>query len=242
MNPPATRSPQAPLTTLAAVAIIGQIVLLASALLLPLVSEYRLIGDNISELVLGRYGWVQTLAFIIAGIGTLALAYAVRQLSAGTWGSRVGSVLVGIYGAGAILVALFPTDRIDSPDQVWAQSTTGMIHIAISTLSFVCMIVAMFVLFRTFLLDARWRPLTPWIVLLPCAAFSLFFAQGEGPWVGLLQRLMVGVISVWIVIVALRVQVLASGLAITHNPLPEVLARERGAGARRGDTGHAGIG
>lgn len=228
MTPPATPSPRAPLTTLAAVAIIGQIVLLASALLLPLVSEYRLIGDNTSELVLGRYGWVQTLAFIAGGVGTLALAYALRQLSAGTWGSRVGSVLVGIYGAGAILVALFPTDRIDSPDQVWAQSTTGMIHIAISTLSFVCMIVAMFVLFRTFRLDARWRPLTPWIVLLPCAAFSLFFAQGEGPWVGLLQRMMVGVISAWIVIVALRVQVLASGLAITHNPSPEVLARERG--------------
>lgn len=236
MNPRSTPPPRAPLTTLAAVAIIGQVVLLASALLLPLVSEYRLLGDNISELVLGRFGWVQTLAFIIAGIGTLALAYAVRQLSAGTWGSRVGPALVGLYGVGAILVALFPTDRIDSPDQVWAQSTTGMIHVVISTLSFVCMIIAMFVLFRTFLLDARWRPLTPWIVLLPCAAFSLFFGQGEGPWVGLLQRLMVGVIAVWIVIVALRVQVLASGEQGAEVHASGVMP------GRRGETEHAGIG
>ncbi len=227
MNPRTTPQPRAPLTTLAAVAIIGQVILLASALLLPLVSEYRLLGDNISELVLGRFGWVQTLAFICGGIGTLALAYAIRQLTAGTWGSRVGSLLVGVYGVGAILVALFPTDRIDNPDEVWAQSTTGMIHIAISTLSFVCMIVAMFVLFRTFLLDSRWRPLTPWIILLPCAAFSLFFGQGEGPWVGLLQRMMVGVISAWIVIVALRVHALAAGFALTPNPSPG--ARERGA-------------
>ena len=236
MNPRTSPPPRASLTTLAAVAIIGQVVLLASALLLPLVSEYRLLGDNISELVLGRFGWVQTLAFIIGGAGTLALAYALRQLSAGTWGSRVGSALVGIYGVGAILVALFPTDRIDSADQVWAQSTTGMIHVAISTLSFVCMIVAMFVLFRTFLLDARWRPLTPWIVLLPCAAFSLFFGQGEGPWVGLLQRLMVGVISAWIIIVALRVQALAAGNERPAQAATGVTSR------RRGDTEHAGIG
>lgn len=236
MNPSASPPPRAPLTTLAAVAIIGQVVLLASALLLPLVSEYRLLGDNISELVLGRFGWVQTLAFIIAGLGTLALAYAVRQLTAGSWGSRVGSTLVGIYGVGAMLSALFPTDRIDSPDQVWAQSTTGMIHVGISLISFVCMIIAMFVLFRTFLLDARWRPLTPWIVLLPCAALALFFAQSEGPWVGLMQRLMVGVISAWIVIVALRVQVLATGEQGADVLAPGVATR------RRGDTEHAGIG
>lgn len=231
-----TAPPPAPLTPLAAVAIIGQVVLLASALLLPLVSDYRLIGDNISELVLGRFGWVQILAFIIGGIGTLALAYAIRQLTAGTWGSRVGSLLVGLYGLGAVLVAVFPTDRIDRPEQVWAQSTTGMIHVAISTISFVCMIIAMFVLFRTFLLDARWRPLTPWIVLLPTAAFSLFFVQGEGPWVGLMQRLMVGVISAWIVIVALRVQALAAGNQGDAMVTPGVSTR------RQGDTGHAGIG
>jgi hypothetical protein len=221
-----------PRTSLATLAIIGQVVLLASALLLPLVSEYRLLGDNISELVLGRFGWVQTLAFIIAGIGTLALAYAMRQLSAGTWGSRVGSLLVGIYGVGAILSALFPTDRIDHPDDVWTQSTTGVIHLVISMVSFVCMILAMFVLYRTFLLDSRWRPLTPWIILLPCAALSLFFSQAEGPWVGLLQRLMVGVTSAWIVIVALRVHVLAT----SDQAAPVAPGMAAG---RRGDTEHA---
>ena len=101
---------------------------------------------------------------------------------------------------------------------------------------FVCMIVALFVLFRTFLLDARWRPLTPWIVLFPCATVSLLFAQGEGPWVGLLQRLMVGVISAWIVIVALRVRVLAAGDQGAAMVAPDLAARPRGGGE------HAGIG
>lgn len=208
MNPRPTAS-RPPLTAMAAVAIAGQVILLASAFLLPFVSEYRLVGDNISELVLGEFGWVQQLALIIAGVGTVALAVGLRQLTAGTWGSRVGSYLVGLYGVGAVLVALFPTVRVDRPEDVWTQSPTGMIHVGISTVSFVAMVLAMFILFRTFLMDARWRPLTPWIVLLPSAAFSLLFVQTEGPWVGIMQRLLVSAISAWIIIVALRVRALA---------------------------------
>jgi hypothetical protein len=58
------------LSRLAALAIVGQLVLITTALLLPIWSEYSLIGDNISELALGRYGFVQAAAFLIAGLGT----------------------------------------------------------------------------------------------------------------------------------------------------------------------------
>ena len=79
------RHPQR-VSLLAALAIVGQLCLFASAWLLPLVSEFSLIGDHISELVLGRYGVVQTAAFVLAGPGTLCLAFVIRQLTAGTWG------------------------------------------------------------------------------------------------------------------------------------------------------------
>jgi hypothetical protein len=191
-------------------ALLGQAVLLASAFLLPLVSEYSLVRDTISELVLGRFGFVQTLAFLIAGAGTLALAYVIRQLTAGTWGSRVGSLLVAIYGIGAILTAIFPTDRVNTPADVWASSMTGMIHVAISLVSFPCMIAGMYVLFRTFILAPGWRPLVPWIVLFPASALPLFLGQAEGPWVGILQRLLVLAISLWMIVVAMRARVILS--------------------------------
>jgi hypothetical protein len=159
-----------------------------------------------SELVLGQYGFVQTVAFLIAGVGTLGLAFAVRQLTKGAWGSFVGSLLVGVYGAGAILVAIFPTDRIDSPAEVWSQSTTGMIHIIVSIVSFLCIIVGMFVLSGTFSRERRWRSLLPWSVFFPAVTVPLFVVQSEGPLVGLLQRLMVAVISVWLILVAFRVR------------------------------------
>jgi hypothetical protein len=176
------------------------------------VSEYSLIGDNISELALGQYGFIQTIASLIAGVGALGLAYALRQLTRGAWGSLVGSLLVAIFGAGAILAALFPTERIDTPAEVWSQSAIGMIHLGISIVSFVCIIVGMFILAWTFSQQARWRSLSPWFwsATLPGAALSLFFAQAEGPLVGLLQRLFVTTISIWLILVALRVRLIAA--------------------------------
>jgi hypothetical protein len=47
-----------PLPQLAVLAVVGQLVLLASAWLLPAISEYHLVGDNISELAIGQYRFV----------------------------------------------------------------------------------------------------------------------------------------------------------------------------------------
>jgi hypothetical protein len=209
-------SPQL-LSELASLAILGQVILFASAWLLPIFSEYRLIGDNISELVLGRYGFIQTLAFLVAGLGTLGLAFAIRKLTQGAWGSLLGSLLVGLYGLGAILVAIFPTDRVDTATDVWAQSTTGMIHMLAALFSFLGMIIAMFILTRTFALLPAWRSLARRLVYIQAIALALFIVQGEGPLAGLLQRLMVAVISGWIILVALRVRKIVSSAELVQS-------------------------
>lgn len=101
-------------------------------------------------------------------------------------------------------------DRINAPGDVWASSPTGLIHIGIALVSFPYMIVGMYVLFRTFMLAPGWRPLVPWIVLFPASALPLFLGQSEGPWVGLLQRLLVLSISAWTIVVALRARGIAT--------------------------------
>ena len=194
------------LLALATLAVVGQLFLLASAWLLPLVSAYTLVGDNISELVLGQYGFVQTLAFLVAGVGIIGLAYAIRRLTVGTWGSLTG----------ALLVALFPTDRIDTPADVWAQSTISMIHSLVALGSFVCAVVGMVILAWTFSRAVRWRAITPWAALLATGGVSLLLGQittQQGPWVGLLQRMFVTVIAGWMILVAFRVRALATGPA-----------------------------
>jgi hypothetical protein len=64
---PTVRRPARQLSLLATLAIVGQLALAASALLLPIWSEYGLTGDNISELALGRFGYLQTAAFLAVG-------------------------------------------------------------------------------------------------------------------------------------------------------------------------------
>lgn len=205
-----TAPPPRCLSTLAVLAIGTQVGFLASAFLLPLVSEYGFIGDNISELVLGRYGVVQTAAFVLAGLGTLGLAVAIRALTAGSRGSLVGLLLVTVYGLGAILAAIFPTDRIDRPADVGAQSTTGLIHISVGLVSFLAVVVGMFVLTWTFARAVQWRSLALWSGLCASGALALLFAQSEGPWVGLMQRLLVAAIAAWTTAVAARVRSIAA--------------------------------
>ena len=193
------------LRLLALLAIAGQVVLVGSAWLLPIPSEFRLVGDTVSELVLGRYGAVQTAAFVLAGLGTLGLAVAIRALTTELRGSLVGSLLVAVYGVGAVLVAVFPTDRIDRPDDAWSQSAAGLVHLAVSAVSFLCVVVGMLVLTWIFRRTARWRPLLIWQMLAAGGALSLLFVQAQGPFVGLMQRGLVSLIAIWLVLAALGV-------------------------------------
>lgn len=203
-----------PLPQLAVLAVVGQLVLLASAWLLPAISEYHLVGDNISELAIGQYGFVQTLAFVISGLGILALAYGIHRLTAGIRGSLLGSVFIGIYGVGALVVAIFPSDRIDSKADVWTQSTTGWIHSITAFVAYLSVITGMLVLTWTFARDMHWRSLVVGSALLAGAALALLFVQSEGPWVGLMQRLMITAISGWLILVALRVRSVAAASQI----------------------------
>jgi hypothetical protein len=189
---------------LASVGIAGQAFLLAVAWLLPFLSGYHLVSDNISELALGRFGLLLTIAFLASGIGTLALSGVIRSSTTGERGSLTGSLLLAVYGAGAILAAIFPTNRVDSASDVWAQSTTGLIHIVVALVSFLSAVIGMFVLTRTFARVARWQSITRWSALLAASALALFFVQQEGPWVGLMQRLLVTAIAAWLIMVGLK--------------------------------------
>lgn len=198
------------LSLLATLSVVGQLVLLASAWLLPFASEFNLVGDNISELVLGRFGFVQAGAFLVSGFTTLGLAVAIQGTTVRSRGSVIGVLLVAIFGAGGVLSALFPTDRIDRPGDLESLTATGSIHVGVALASFLSIIIGMFVLTWTFRRQAQWRPILIWLVLLFTSALSLFFGQTQGPHVGLMQRLLVTAISLWLILVACRIRSVAT--------------------------------
>lgn len=198
-----------PMQRLVVAGIVGHVFSIATAWLLPLVSEYTLFGDNISELAIGRYGYVQTAAFFAVGLGSLALAVAIRRATRGSWGSRAASVLVAFYGVGPIVAAVFPTDRVDSVADLQSLSVVMAIHIGSALVAFLSAVAGMFVLTRTFKRDPRWRTLWPASLALACVTLIMLFLQQEGPMVGLYQRLLTGTATLWLMLVAARLWSLA---------------------------------
>jgi hypothetical membrane protein len=205
---------------LAAVSIVGLAFFAATALLLPLISEYSLTADYISELAIGRYGYLQTAAFFAAGLGTLALAVGVREATNGSWGTRLGSTLVGLYGVGLILAGILPTDEIDPAGRVVSPTSVGTMHMVVSALAFVFVIAGMFVLSRTFKRDARWQAVWPWSLVLALATLiGVIVAEpSEGLWVGLIQRTYIGTIIIWQVLVAFWLRSIAKGASAEQPP------------------------
>jgi len=185
-------------------AVTGQLFLLASAWMLPFVSEFSLVGDNISELVLGREGGVQALAFVVCGLGTVGLAYVLGTAHRGLRGSAAMSTLILLNGLGLIVAGLVPTDRIDGPGDLLTLSSSGLVHVVAAFIGLVSAVLAMFVGSWVFGRDCDWRRLVLWSVLLSGGSLALLFAQTQGPLAGLMQRALVTLISAWMVMVALR--------------------------------------
>lgn len=202
---------------LATLAIIGKIIMLTSAWLLPFASEFSLISDHISELVLGSYGFVQTAAFVISGLTTLGLAFAIRKFTIRLWPSLIGSILVGIYGIGGILAAIFPTDRVDSAADLETLSKVGAIHVGVAIIAILSMVVGMFILTWNFRRQVNWQPFIVGFVLCSGSTLALFFAQTQGHLAGLMQRLLITAISLWLILVAVRVRLIAALYTNTSN-------------------------
>lgn len=192
---------------LALVAIFGPVFYVGSAAFLPFFSEYSF-TDLISDLAIGRYGFVQTVAFFALGLGSLTLALGIRQTTRGSWGSRIGSYLIGAWSIAQFIAGIFTTDPPGEPDTL-----TGALHFMSILGGILCIVVAMFVLARTFKQNDRWRSLWPVSLALGAAALGTFFLGAIGPrvaeWEGIYQRIFFGILILWQIIAAMRLRLIA---------------------------------
>lgn len=110
------------LFTISAVSgIIGPILFITTFILDCLLTPgYSLIDRPISDLALtGRYGWIQDVNFAVLGILLILFAIGFPRLMEKLGQGRLGfasSILLGISGAGYVLVAIFPAQAVgESP-------------------------------------------------------------------------------------------------------------------------------
>ncbi|MGI0092218.1 MAG: DUF998 domain-containing protein [Nitrososphaerales archaeon] len=106
------------------------------ALVQSLPPHYSPISQAESDLAVGEFGFIMTINFLLRGLLTLTFIFAfLRTLDIhGVNRSqfRAGTYLLGVWGAGALTLAVFPTDVPEAP-----LSAHGEIHLVVALIAFI---------------------------------------------------------------------------------------------------------
>lgn len=197
-SPPSPGVRAAYALTLALIAV--YIVLDVVAQLLP--PHYSPIRQAESDLAVGPYGYIMTINFVVRGLLSSAFLYGLWHGSGLRTRTRAGFVLVGVWAVGAFVLAAFPTDVPATP-----VSGHGFVHLVTAIVAFLAAAVGEILLSTHFAQDrtlARIRSPALGIAVL-ALLFALFdFASGAVvPHLGgLIERIFLGLVLLWILVVA----------------------------------------
>jgi hypothetical protein len=152
--------------------------------------NYHPISQAVSELALGRGGWLMAVAFCSLGTGTLFLALTLRRLNPPP---RVAVRLIAASGLLSFVSAFVHADGSGPA------TTHGQIHQLVGVLTFILMISGMFAAARSFRRIPDWTPLAGpthiWAIA-AVVAFLLIPVSGAALF-GLAQRLFLTLILSW---------------------------------------------
>lgn len=201
------REPLAPATRRSLLLAVVGIVLYAAldivAQLLP--PHYNPISQAESDLAVGPYGYVMTINFVVRGLLTFAfLAGLVGATRLGK-NARLGVVLLAIWGAGAFILAAFPTD-VGS-----VVTVHGTIHNLTALVAFTGGAFGTLALSFHFAPEERLRPLDVGARVLSALAVVMYFATAGALFIhrlshvfGLVERLFIGLVLLWMLVVAIQ--------------------------------------
>jgi hypothetical membrane protein len=158
--------------------------------------HYHPLSQAVSQLALGRDGWLLAIAFCAAGTGTLCFAILLRRTVAG---SVVAPALVAISALGTFVSAVFHADGEQAKTTLH-----GQIHQTAGIVSFVLVIAAGLVSSRRFRSDPAWQRLArPTLIWALCAVGALFLPSVLGDaYFGVAQRIFIAIWLIWPVTVA----------------------------------------
>jgi len=168
---------------------------------------YNAFRSDISLLVLGDNGWVQTANFIVFGLLIIAFQAGLhRAIAPGRmWGAI--SVLAMASGLGLVSIAVFPTDRIGT----W--TVHGAIHLGVVAALAVLLPLSCLVTAARVKRNRAWRGYAQFSVLIGAVtgvstvALLLVWSgawRASHPWLGLYERTAFALPSAWMEILAIR--------------------------------------
>ena len=186
---------------LAAVATTAVFPLVVVVLQIVQAGHYHPLRQAVSELALGRAGWLMAIAFCSIGTGSLLVALVLRQI---VTHPRVGPALLAVAGLLSFVSAFVHADG-SGPT-----TTHGRIHQFVGIATFILILAAMFSLVRALRGTPTWgRLATPTLAWAFTAVTCFFLVPISGTaYFGVAQRLMLATFISWqltVSIYALRV-------------------------------------
>lgn len=181
---------------LGTVGVVGVSFFAVVTVLLPLAQQpgHDVARSSISALALGSWGWLQAVAFVVLGVGTVAIALVLHGSRLG----RMGPAMVVVSGLLDLVIAVFPT----APEGA-AIGGAAAVHTIAATGSLVLMVLVMFVMARPFGRDAGWRRLAGPSVAWGVSSAGVFLAVlATTGLFGLAERLLVFGTCSWLALTA----------------------------------------
>jgi uncharacterized protein DUF998 len=187
VNRSPSSSPSLPLAAFAATAVFPLIVVI---LHLVQRGHYHPLSQAVSDLALGRAGWLMAIAFCSIGIGSLLIALVLRHIATRP---RIAPALLAITGLLSFVSAFVHADGSNTT------TTHGQIHQFVGIATFILIVAAMFSLVRPFRRDPSWHPLaTPTLAWALTAVASFFLVPISGnAYFGVAQRVMLATFISW---------------------------------------------
>jgi hypothetical protein len=172
--------------------------------------DYGLIRDSISSLALTRLGWLQTIGFLAIGllveIFVAGLLFNIRRMR----GFHLSIGLLVFFGFGMLLIGAFRTDPIGGPDTI-----EGTIHGFTATGVFWLFPIAILVIAPSLKNDPNWRDLFTYTIVAGVLGFILVILigvlQDDIAWFGLLERILVANMIIWVEVAAIKLLRLSVG-------------------------------
>ena len=195
-------------TLFAAVAVAAVLYFVAAVSVAELLRPmYDPVQRTVSELAVGRDGWIQVSAFVVLGVGLLALQHGLWRRLRATLLSRSGLVLLALCAAATFVAAAFPTDIKGSV----THTVSGDIHAWMASVGYGCLILGALLLSIHFRHDEHWRSYhrpSLALALLGTAASIAMALTTHTDFLGLTQRAMAMPLLLWVLLTALRLYTL----------------------------------
>lgn len=165
--------------------------------------DYSLVSNSISSLALTSLGWLQTIGFLALGllveVFTAGLLFNIKRAR---W-FHLGIAIFVFFGFAMLLIGAFRTDPVGGPS-----TFEGMIHGFAARVTFSLFAIAILALAPAIKKDPEWRHLFRYTIVTAILAVVLgvilrFFPEESG-WFGLIERILVANMILWVEVAAIN--------------------------------------